>query len=173
MYEPDVGYIEPLHESTFSLKNALLFVVCIAAPILVGMLSAYLTKNNMVVFDVIEKPVLTPPAMVFPIAWSVLYILMGVASFLAIINCSDSSHTMSVLLPYIAQLALNFFWSIVFFNMQSYGFALAILILMWIMIIRSMIAFATASNVAAMLMVPYVIWVTFAAYLNIMIVIMN
>lgn len=159
--------------SFFSTKNIIICVICIAVPVIVGLVSGYITRDNMVVFDSIKKPALTPPAIVFPIAWSILYVMMGIASFLALKNCRDFTQIVSVMIPYIIQLILNFIWSIIFFNTQSYGLALACLVLMWIMIVRSMITFATVSMIAGWFLLPYIIWVSFAAYLNVMIVIMN
>lgn len=173
MYEADVGYVNTIPNRMFSIKNIILFIICVSVPIMVGLVSGYITKDNRMVFDTINKPALTPPAMVFPIAWSILYVLMGLASFIALINCKDLSQSAYVLLPYVIQLILNFAWSIIFFNMQSYGLAFACLILMWLMIIRTIMFFATVSMLSAWLMAPYILWVTFAGYLNLMIVIIN
>lgn len=167
------SFARPVHNSVLSFKNILLFAVCIAIPVMVGLGSGYITKDNMVVFDAIRKPLLTPPAFVFPIAWSILYVLMGIASFVAIINCWDGSQRVAVMIPYVIQLILNFAWSLIFFNMQNYGLALVCLALMWIMIVRTMMSFSTVSILSTWFLFPYILWVSFALYLNLMIVIMN
>lgn len=155
------------------MKKTVLFIICLLVPITVGTISAYITRNNMVVFDNIQKPTLTPPGWVFPIAWSILYTLMGIALFIALINCKDKAHVIVVLIPYVIQLILNFWWSIIFFNYEMYGVAFICLVLMWAMIIRSIIVFSSVSLSAAAIMLPYLLWVTFAGYLNVSIYLIN
>lgn len=159
--------------NSVNIRRVFIFIICVFIPIAVGMVSGYLTRNNMSVFDTISKPELTPPAIVFPIAWSILYLLMGMASFFAYINCNDIAHRFYILFPYVIQLALNFLWSIIFFNMQAYGLAFVCLVFMWIMVIRTMMFFNTVSSLGFWLLVPYILWITFAGYLNLSIVMME
>lgn len=165
--------ISAADNNAFSLKKIVMFVICVSVPIAVGMISGYLTRSNMVVFDTITKPALTPPSIVFPIAWSILYVLMGLASFVVLVNCDAISQAVYLMVPYVIQLALNFLWSIIFFNAQAYGLAFTCLIFMWVMVIRSMMFFGTVSMLSYWLMMPYILWITFAGYLNLMIVILN
>lgn len=161
------------NEKIFGLRKILLMICCLALPLGVGMLSAYLTKSNMMVFDYIKKPMLTPPSIVFPIAWTILYILMGLASYFAIIECKESNQAIYVMYPYIIQLILNFMWSIIFFNYQRYDIAFVVLIFMWIMVLRTMIFFGTLNQINYYLLTPYLLWTSFAGYLNLMIVVLN
>lgn len=156
-----------------SLGKILMLIACMLVPICVGAISGYITKDNMVVFDSINKPLLTPPAVVFPIAWSVLYLLMGLSSYVALSNCEDARKAILTMYPYLIQLILNFSWSLFFFNSKWYGIAFICLVLMWLMIIRTMAAFWTVSRLSFYLLMPYLVWVTFAGYLNLSIVLLN
>lgn len=148
------------------MKSIINFLFAIAVPILVGLLSSFITRGNMNVFDEVAKPMLTPPAVVFPVAWTILYVLMGVASFLAVRKCKDAMQISMVLVPYIIQLVLNFLWSVLFFNGQWYGWSFICLVVMWIAILCTMVAFKNVSYLAFCLMIPLLVWVTFAGYLN-------
>lgn len=90
-------------------------IFCIAVPLAVGGLSALLTRNSMQTFDSINKPRLAPPGWLFPVAWTILYILMGIASYLVITSRKPNG---SALITYGLQLIFNFFWSIIFFNLS-------------------------------------------------------
>ena len=113
----------------------------------------------------IQKPPLSPPAIVFPIVWAILYALMGFGA--ARIYLSEPSEARSSSLHlYLIQLAVNFFWSIIFFNLQSFGGALIWLIALWALILWMILSFRKVDPLAAWLQIPYLIWVTFAGYLN-------
>lgn len=159
--------------------NVLKLVIAIIIPLLVGGLSAFLTKDAMMVFDTIKKPPLAPPGIVFPIAWTILYVLMGIASYL-IYNLDDNKLTSSqvvlkknTLIIYVVQLILNFFWSIIFFKLSMYKFAFVWLVLLWELVFMFIKSVMKLNKAAAYLMLPYLLWMTFAGYLNIMIVILN
>lgn len=137
-------------------------------------LSAFLTKNSMEVYKNINQPPLAPPMILFPIVWLILFILMGISS--AIIYTKRSTNpreALSGLIIYGLQLIVNFFWSIIFFNMQAYLFAFIWLLLLWVLIIMMILQFRKISPLAAYLQIPYLLWVTFAGYLNIMIFLLN
>lgn len=103
--------------------------------------------------------------MVFPIVWTILFALMGIG--IARIYRSPASKARSrSLLLFLAQLAFNFFWSIIFFNFQNFGLAFVWLIALWLLILWMILSFRKADPVAAWLQIPYLLWVTFAAYLN-------
>ena len=131
-----------------------------------GGLSALLTKDNMIAFEYIRKPALTPPAAVFPIVWTILYALMGIASYLVITSGASAQDKKSALQFYALQLIFNFFWSIVFFNLEAYLFAFVWLLILWLLIIITTVKFFRISKTAGFLFLPYLIWVSFAAYLN-------
>lgn len=132
----------------------------------VGGLSALLTKNSMELYNtMITQPALSPPAIVFPIVWSILYALMGFsAARIRLMPQSDAKKTGINL--YVAQLIVNFFWSLIFFNAQAYSFAFFWLILLWVLVFLMIREFYKVDPLAALLQIPYLIWLTFAAYLN-------
>lgn len=150
------------------------YVISIAIALAVGGLSALLTKGNMDLYNTINRPALAPPMIVFPIVWAILYILMGIGSARVYVkrelNKEDAADALKI---YGLQLAVNFFWSIIFFNMRVYFFAFIWLMLLWLLIIFMIVWFAKISKAAAYLQVPYLLWVTFAGYLTFMIWILN
>lgn len=132
----------------------------------VGALAGFLTRQGTQVYrEMVQKPPLSPPAAVFPVVWSILYALMGIGAAAVYLSPpSDERHR--ALNVFVAQLIVNFFWSLIFFNAQAYGFALLWLILLWVLVIWMIVAFARVRPAAAVLQLPYLLWVTFAAYLN-------
>lgn len=146
-------------------------IISIAISLGVGLLSSFFTRNNMNVFTDIQKPPLTPPAWVFPVVWTILFVLMGISSYL--IYISESVNKNEALKVYLAQLAVNFSWSIVFFNFRLYLVAFAVLVLLWWLIVMMIQKFSVISQFAGKLQLPYLIWVTFAGYLNLAIYLLN
>ena len=146
-------------------------IVSIAISLGVGTLSGYLTMNSMSLYNDLVKPPLTPPGWIFPIVWTILFVLMGISAYL--IYISDSKERVQALQIYAIQLMLNLFWSLVFFNMQAYLGAFIILILLWIYIIAMIKIFYEINPIAGKLQVPYLLWVTFAGYLNLAIYFLN
>ena len=155
------------------MKNSKLLVVCIAIPLLVGGLSAFLTMDGMADFAAIEKPPLSPPGILFPIVWTVLYVFMGVASYLVLTSAARQDDIDQAITVYAIQLALNFFWSIIFFRLEWYLAAFIWLVLLWIAILYTLLLFRKISKTAGWLLVPYLLWVTFAGYLNLSIYLLN
>lgn len=150
------------------------YVISIAIALAVGGLSALLTRNNMEVYDTINRPALSPPMWLFPVVWSILFILMGISSALVWINRDENREdAFSALRVYGLQLVVNFFWTIIFFNMQAYLFAFIWLVLLWVLIVIMIIQFRKISPLAAYLQIPYLLWVTFAGYLTLMIFLLN
>ena len=144
--------------------------ICIIIPLFVGTLSAFLTHDAMTTFETIQKPVLSPPGWLFPIVWTVLYILMGIASYL-VLTTESSQHV--TLFIYKIQLFFNFIWPIIFFNLRLYLLAFIWLIILWLLILITAILFYKTNKLAGYLMLPYLIWVTFAGYLNLSIYLLN
>lgn len=140
----------------------------------VGGLSAILTQNNMKIYAVLNKPPLAPPAILFPIVWTILYVLMGIGSARIYLQKKESSYeVLDALLSYALQLILNFFWPIIFFNMLTFLFAFIWLVVLWSAILKMIFKFGQLDTIAAYLQIPYLLWVTFAGYLNFMIYLMN
>lgn len=152
--------------------------LCILVPVGVGGLSAALTMGAMSSFGEMKQPPFSPPAWLFPVAWTILYVLMGLASWLiwytGTCNAKTKDATRKLLIIYGVQLFFNFCWSPVFFNFKWYWFAFVWLIVMWAMIIALVAGVRKLLNRGAMVcLVPYLLWCTFAAYLNAGIAILN
>ena len=146
----------------------LTYLVAIAIPLLVGLFSAFLTKDNMTVYSELTKPPLAPPSWLFPVVWTVLYTLMGVSSATALISRTDNN-TKSLkcaLEFYAVSLILNFGWSIIFFNIGAYFLALIWLGLLIYTVVRTVLCYLPVSKLAAILQIPYILWLLFAFYLN-------
>ena len=146
-------------------------ILAIIIPLAVGGLSALITTNKMELFETVAKPPLAPPRWLFPVAWTILYILMGIASYLLYI--ADTEEGREALVLYGVQLFFNFFWSIIFFNLEAYWFALIWLFIMWIIILLLLIKSRKVDERAFWLLLPYFIWTTFAFYLNFGIAVLN
>ena len=150
------------------------YVISILIALGVSGLSALVTKNNMSVYTDLNKPLLAPPMIVFPIVWNILFILMGISSALVYVKGKDDKQKRNeALRVYGLQLVVNFLWSIIFFNMRAYLFAFIWLIVLWLLIIYMIVKFHQISDIAAYLQLPYLIWVTFVGYLTLMIFILN
>ena len=132
----------------------------------VGALAGWLTREGTAYYkEFVEKPALAPPAIVFPIAWGILYALMGIGA--ARVSLTPPSKVRSTGLNlFVAQLVVNFFWSLIFFNLRTYGLALLWLGLLWVLILWMSFAFRRSDRWAAWLQIPYLLWVSFAGYLN-------
>ena len=152
-------------------KGVIPFLVFPAVSLLVGSLSALLTGENMMIYQTVAKPALAPPAVLFPIVWTALYLLMGVGAAL-VYNARGEFRTIGLWL-FAAQLAVNFFWSILFFNLRAFLFAFVWLILLWVLAAAMSVAFFKTRRVAGLLQIPYLLWLTFAAYLNFSVYILN
>lgn len=140
------------------------FIICVAIPLIVGFVSSFITRDAMTTFNTLIKPKLSPPGWLFPVVWTILYILMGIASYMMV--RSDSLLKTYALLIYAVQLIFNFFWSIIFFNQGLYWIALIWLLTMWLMIIALVVMNAKISLAAMIMFIPLLLWTTFAAYLN-------
>lgn len=148
-------------------------IIAILIPLAVGGISAFLTRGGMETFKALEKPPLSPPGWLFPVVWTVLYILMGIASYLIYSSTKSKADKFLALGLYAFQLFFNFFWSVIFFNLERYLFAFIWLFILWLLILMTILAFRGISKPAAWLLVPYLLWVTFAGYLNLGIYLLN
>ena len=144
----------------------------LAIPLLVGGVSAFLTKDSMEKFSNLNQPPLSPPGWLFPIVWTILFILMGIASYIVSLSHRDTEKKKALFI-YGLQLAVNFFWSIIFFNLGRYLLAFIWLLLLLVLIIITTLDFKKFSKTAAYLMIPYILWVIFAGYLNFGVYILN
>ena len=148
------------------------FILFPAISLGVGALAGFLTKDSLAnVCPLLEKSSLTPPGWVFPIAWTVLYLLMGIG--MALVEARGGPERSRVLTLFGIQLALNFGWSLLFFNSGAYLSALLCLIVLWVMILAMAGSFASVSRLAAWLQIPYLLWVAFAGCLNAAVWVLN
>lgn len=153
------------------LKKYKYIILNIAISLSVGILSALLTNNSMHLYQTINRPKLAPPGYIFPIVWTILYVLMGLSSYL--IHRSDSQKKETALIIYYFQLFINFLWPIVFFNYQNFLLALVILIVLNILVIILIKLSYQIRALSAYLLLPYLGWILFALYLNFWIFVRN
>lgn len=145
---------------------------CLAIPLGVGGVSALLTSGNMQLFEEINKPPLSPPGWLFPVVWTILYVSMGVALYL-VVMAKGAKSNLPAYISFGVQLFFNFFWSIIFFNTRAFLFAFIWLVLLWVAIIVNIFFFYKVNKTAGKILIPYLIWVTFAGYLNFGIYLLN
>lgn len=147
------------------MKKKWLELLCsLAVSLGTGGLAGSLVAGRMEQYESMYKPPLAPPGWVFPVVWTILYILMGIAAWL--IYRSGSPEKKSALKWYLAQLAVNAVWSVLYFRAGAYWVAFFWLLLLWYLVFETIRKFARISREAAWLMIPYLAWITFAGYLN-------
>lgn len=149
------------------LKKSFPYIISVIITLGIGGFSAFLTKDSMPIYSVINRPPLSPPSEVFPIVWTVLFVLMGIAA--AIIWCSNGKQLDSALLFYGFQLVFNFCWSIIFFNFRAFFASFIWLLILLVLIGITAVRFFRINKLAGWLLIPYFAWVSFAGYLNFMI----
>ena len=149
--------------------------ISLVLPLLAGFIGSFFTASAIQSgwYAELAKPALNPPSWVFAPVWTTLYVLMGIALFLVWRKGLDRREVKIALSVFFAQLILNALWSIIFFGLRSPGLALVEIAILWIAIIVAIIAFAKVSKIAAWLLAPYILWVSFALYLNYAIWIFN
>lgn len=145
-------------------------IVSIVLPLAVGGVSALLTRKGMQDFASVPQPPLSPPAWLFPVVWTVLYILMGVACYLVWVSPQRDKNA---LFAYGIQLFFNFCWSLLFFGAKNYLFAFFWLLLLWAAILWTLVLFYRTRKPAGYLLIPYLVWVAFAGYLNLGVYLLN
>ena len=131
----------------------------LAVPLAIGGLSALLTKDSMETFDSLNKPALSPPGWLFPVVWTVLFVLMGIACYIVV---TAGGGNRAALTLYGVQLLFNLLWSLIFFRAEAYLAAFVWLVLLWLLISATTVLFYRISKPAGLLMLPYLLWVTFA-----------
>ena len=152
------------------IKNKSALTVAILIPLATGIFSALLS-NNMSSYTTLNKPPFSPPSFIFPIVWSLLFIFMGISSY--IIYNSDNKNKNKSLTIYGIQLFFNFCWSIIFFRFSQYLLAFVWLIILIMLILIMIRNFYKINPVSAYLQIPYLFWCIFASYLNFAIFLLN
>lgn len=146
--------------------NWKIYAFWILAAEAVGALSGWLTREGTGIFnETIIQPPLSPPSLVFPVVWGILYALMGIGAARVYMSPQSAQRNRALNL-YVAQLVVNFFWSLIFFNAQAFGFAFLWLLLLLGLALWMTLAFRKLDSAAALLQIPYLLWLSFAAYLN-------
>lgn len=140
---------------------------------LAGVLSSLFAGNISAVYQTLEKPPLSPPDWIFPIVWIILYALMGIAAYLVYRSDSEPVRVKSALRVYWLQLLVNFSWSVVFFRFQAFWAAAVVLAILLILVVTMLVKFAKIRTAAALVNVPYLLWLLFAAYLNVTTALLN
>lgn len=135
-----------------------------------GLLSVLLTLGNFKAYSALLQPPM-PPEWLFPVVWTILYILMGVSAYL-VYEC-DTEEKYIGLAVYVLQLIFNFLWLIIFFNIGNLLFAFVWLVFLWVLVLAMAISFYRVNKTAGLLQIPYLLWVTFAGYLNVALYILN
>ena len=156
-------------------RNWKLLAISILIPVAVGIVAGLLTMGGMEQFASLNKPPLSPPAWLFPVVWTILYILMGIGSYLIYVAKVPKKNESKVqaLTTYDYQLVVNFLWPIFFFDFQWYFFSFLWLVLLWILTSKMILEFREISPIAALLNIPYLLWLSFAGYLNLGIWLLN
>lgn len=153
-------------------ENVKKLLIALAIPLGVGLLS-WLLSGAMGEYRALNQPPLSPPGWLFPIVWTILYLLMGYSSYRVYTAGKSPALTQKALKLYIAQLAVNFLWPIVFFLLEWYLAAFFVLIGLWILILLTVRNFSAIDETAGDLLIPYLLWVTFAGYLNLGVYFLN
>jgi tryptophan-rich sensory protein len=153
--------------------NKKILIICLVIPIFTGLVSSFLTQNYITIYQEIYQPPLAPPGWIFPIVWSMLYLLMGISSYFINTSSVPSDQIQKANIVYGIQLILNFFWPIWFFCFEYFFLSFIWLVILWYFIFLTIQHYLGISKPAAYLMIPYLLWVTFAGYLNLGILFLN
>lgn len=149
------------------MNNTAKLVISIIVPLAIGATSGLFTETGVGSwYQTIQKPSWNPPGWIFGPVWTTLYILMGISLYLIWKSDATLSLKWLAILLFALQLALNFFWSLIFFNQHAIGWALVEIIVLWLSILATIFVFARINNTAAWLLVPYISWVSFAGILT-------
>ncbi len=149
-------------------------IISIAIAEITGILSALLSGVFADKYESFVKPPLSPPAVLFPIVWTILYAFMGAAAYFIWDSVKGTADERRLALRfYIAQLAVNFVWSIVFFRFEQYWLAVLVIIALDILVIITTLRFKKINRLSYWLMLPYIAWLLIATYLNIGVAVLN
>ena len=148
-------------------------IPAMAIPLATGRLSSWLTRDGMRRFNALAKPPLSPPQWLFPVAWTALYLMMGTASYLVWVSDASPARKERALTVYGFSLAVNFLWPILFFTMQAWLPAFFLLLVLLALVAVSAMRFSAITPPAGKLLIPYLLWLVFAGYLNLGVWVLN
>lgn len=152
--------------------NTKKLLISLGIPLAVGGLSALLS-GSMSGYAALNQPPLSPPGWVFPVVWTILYLLMGYASYRVATSGGPPEQVKRALTLYALQLLLNFLWSPIFFGLELRLAAFVVLLLLWLLVCLTIHAFSALDERAGDLLIPYILWITFAGYLNLGVYLLN
>ena len=156
------------------LKDIFKLIICIFVCQCAGLIGSLVTMTAIPTwYATLEKPPFTPPNWLFAPAWITLYLLMGISAFIIWRRGLESRRIKVALLVFLIQLDLNALWSVTFFGLQSPLYGVIVIAVLWIAILFTMLRFFKISTVAGALLLPYILWVSFAAALNVSIWVLN
>jgi tryptophan-rich sensory protein len=142
-------------------------IINILIPLVVGGVAALLTRDSMTLYANVQKPPFSPPSLVFPIVWTILYILMGISAYRVMEKGGCDSTFYSL------QLFVNFLWPVFFFSFEAYLFAFVLLLVLIALVVGMIMAFYKCDKWAGYLQIPYLLWLLFAGYLNLGVYLLN
>ncbi|WP_139904678.1 TspO/MBR family protein [Clostridium thermarum] len=151
--------------------GALIISIIIAEGL--GYISSAFNRGQGLYYKVLHKPTFAPPSWLFGIVWPLLYLLMAIAAYIIWIKRKEGKHVGKALVLYILQLIVNFIWPFIFFKLNLFGIAFIVLVILLLLVILTTISFLKHSKLASILMVPYIIWLVYAAVLNYYIWLLN
>ncbi|MDD1694699.1 MAG: tryptophan-rich sensory protein [Methanoregula sp.] len=150
-----------------SARSAALLVICIAIPLVIGFIGSFFTMPEIAGWYAgLQKPAFNPPAWIFGPVWTCLYVLMGISLWLVIKDGIDSQTVQQAVVLFAAQLAANLAWSILFFGMHLIIAAFLEIIVLFVLIAATTLAFRRINTTAAWFLVPYLCWTAFASVLT-------
>lgn len=156
-----------------SAKKIITNIFLVVLPLIVGFLSSRLAGNSEIIYNSFAKPPLSPPPIVFPIVWGILFTLMGISLAIVYNKSKSKEEFLDAAVYFFAQLVLNFLWPIVFFRYKALFYSVLIEIVLWVFTAITVAKFYRINHTAGWLLVPYLLWLTFALYLNVGVWLLN
>ena len=156
-----------IYINNMKIKQIIKNILIVLLPLLGGIIVSLLTDSKS--YKVLNKPLLSPPSIVFPIAWTILYLLMGISLLISLKENKESD----VIKSFVLQLIFNYLWPILFFTLKMYTFSIVVLLILIVLVINIIINLYKSKKIAGILQFPYFIWLLFALYLNIGVAILN
>ena len=141
-------------------------ILTIAIPPAVGALSGFLIRNNVFIYELLDKPPFSLPANLFSVVWGILYLTIGIGLYLFTTSDASSGAKSYGLTVFAFQLLLNFFWSILFFNFRMFLLAFILLLVLFVFVALTVSAFYNARKISGIILIPYLLFLVYAAYLN-------
>ncbi|WP_291650362.1 TspO/MBR family protein [Clostridium sp.] len=148
-------------------------IINILIPVGAGFIVGYLNQNSIATYETLNKPFFNPPAIIFPIIWTILYILMGIAAYRIYMRNKQGTDDKGAYFFYLVQLIFNLMWSFIFFTFRLYAISFFWIIILFVLVMITFIKFIRVDKVSAFLLTPYMLWLIFAGVLNYFIWLLN